>query len=62
MPIKRSGPLAACEDGDVCLAVNGRLGRRVACILDSQGPVLQVLDLEGSDPDEAEDAAGEEVR
>jgi len=62
MPIKRSCPLAACEDGDVSFAVNGRLGRRVACILDSQRLVLQVLDMEGSDPDEDEDAAGEEVR
>jgi anaphase-promoting complex subunit 4 len=40
----------------VFLAVNGRVGRRVACILDEVGSTMEALDLEG----EGEDIEGEE--
>ncbi|KAI0312628.1 anaphase-promoting complex, cyclosome, subunit 4-domain-containing protein [Amylostereum chailletii] len=55
MPIKRSRALSGCEDGKVTLAVNGRSGRRVACILDVDGGVLEVLDLEGDGEEEEEE-------
>jgi anaphase-promoting complex subunit 4 len=51
MPIRRSYVLAGCISGDVSLALNGRIGRRVACILDRKG-VLEVLDIEGETDDE----------
>ena len=37
------------------LAVNGRLGRRVACVLDSAGLALEVLDMEGEEGEEDEE-------
>ncbi|KAI0068360.1 hypothetical protein BV25DRAFT_1793503 [Artomyces pyxidatus] len=55
MPIKRSRALAGCREGDASLAVNGRLGRRVACVLDLKGTVLEVVDLEGDGEDEEEE-------
>lgn len=51
MPIKRSRVLSVGREGDVSLAVNGRAGRRVACVLDSRG-VLETLDLEGDETGE----------
>ncbi|KAI0695596.1 anaphase-promoting complex, cyclosome, subunit 4-domain-containing protein [Cytidiella melzeri] len=53
--------LVGCQDGStVSLAVNGRVGRRVACVLDSAGQALEVLDMEGEEDeeDEMETAAG----
>lgn len=37
------------------LAVNGRVGRRVACVLDDAGLGLEVLDMEGEEEEEAEE-------
>ncbi|THH16998.1 hypothetical protein EW146_g3736 [Bondarzewia mesenterica] len=54
MPIKRSRALTACREGEVYLAVNGRVGRRVACVLDTEGLVLETLDLEGETGEESE--------
>lgn len=54
MPIKRSYVLAGCSDGGVSLAVNGRAGRRVVCVLDHKKAVLDVLDVEGDAEDESE--------
>lgn len=43
------------------LAVNGRVGRRVACVLDSAGQALEILDMEGEgEEDESEEMAAEE--
>lgn len=40
------------------LAVNGRAGRRVACVLDDKGTTMEALDLEGDGEDmEAEGEA-----
>ena len=52
MPIRRSYVLAGCISGEVSLALNGRIGRRVACVLDRKEGVLEVLDIEGETDDE----------
>ncbi|KAI8995617.1 anaphase-promoting complex, cyclosome, subunit 4-domain-containing protein [Trametes punicea] len=36
-PIIQSRPLKGCREGGVTLAVNGRAGRRVSCVLDGRG-------------------------
>jgi anaphase-promoting complex subunit 4 len=39
--------------GPVSLALNGRVGRRVACVLDSRGTTMESFDLEeGEDVEE----------
>jgi len=35
----------------VSLAVNGRAGRRVACVLDGRGLVMESIDMEGDGED-----------
>jgi anaphase-promoting complex subunit 4 len=55
IPIKRRRQLTACRDGSVSLAVNGRVGRRVVCILDGEGTTVDILDMEGDEDMEAED-------
>ncbi|CAK5280536.1 unnamed protein product [Mycena citricolor] len=54
MPIKGQRDLALSRSGPVYLALNGRLGRRVACVLDAEGTSLETLDLE-ADGDQDED-------
>jgi anaphase-promoting complex subunit 4 len=49
MPIKQSRTLVGCKEGEVNLAVNGRAGRRVACVLDAEGIGLEILDMEGEE-------------
>lgn len=56
MPIKKSRRLVGCRSGAVSLAVNGRAGRRVACVLDGAGTKMECIDVEG---DEEEDEEGE---
>jgi anaphase-promoting complex subunit 4 len=58
LPIEQRRMLAGCKDGGVSLAVNGRAGRRVACVLDDRGLALEILDMEGEG--EAEDTEGRE--
>ncbi|KAI0639387.1 anaphase-promoting complex, cyclosome, subunit 4-domain-containing protein [Trametes polyzona] len=62
-PIIQSRALKGCRDGGVTLAVNGRAGRRVSCVLDGTGMTVEVLDMEGEDEDEEleldEEEAGE---
>lgn len=50
-PIKRCRALAGCKDGGVSLAVNGRVNRRVACVLDASGTRMESFDLEGDGED-----------
>lgn len=57
MPIKRCRDLPGCRQGSVSLAVNGRVGRRMACVLDSTGLTVEVMDMEG----EAEEIDESEV-
>ncbi|KAF9044704.1 hypothetical protein BDZ89DRAFT_1155514 [Hymenopellis radicata] len=52
VPIKRCRQLVGCESGRVNLVVNGRAGRRVACVLDEKGTAMESLDLEGDDAEE----------
>lgn len=47
MPIRGRRELAYGGSGPVSLALNGRVGRRVACVLDGQGTNMETLDLEG---------------
>jgi len=61
MPITRSYVLAGCISGEVSLALNGRTGRRVACVLDRKEAVLEVLDIEGEADDEVWDEDEEET-
>ncbi|KAH9849773.1 anaphase-promoting complex, cyclosome, subunit 4-domain-containing protein [Lenzites betulinus] len=59
-PIRQSRALRGCREGAVTLAVNGRAGRRVSCVLDGTGTTVEVLDMEGEDEElEEEEEAGE---
>ncbi|VDB99616.1 unnamed protein product [Peniophora sp. CBMAI 1063] len=49
--------MTACRGEDFHLAVNGRKGRRIACVLDLESNTMETLDL-AADEDETED--GEE--
>ncbi|KAL6309999.1 anaphase-promoting complex, cyclosome, subunit 4-domain-containing protein [Sparassis latifolia] len=49
MPIVQARTLAGCKEGKVTLAVNGRVGRRVACVLDEAGMSLEIFDMEGEE-------------
>ncbi|KAI0361641.1 hypothetical protein OH77DRAFT_1417907 [Trametes cingulata] len=60
-PIIQSRALKGCREGRVTLAVNGRAGRRVSCVLDAAGVTVEVLDMEGEDEElEVEEEAEEE--
>lgn len=50
-PIKECRALKGCKAGNVYLAVNGRTGRRVACVLDGRGTSVETFDLEGEGED-----------
>ena len=50
-----SRELVGCQEGRVTLAVNGRVGRRVACVLDAAGQGLEVLDMEGDEEEEEDE-------
>ncbi|KAG6899924.1 hypothetical protein C0993_005314 [Termitomyces sp. T159_Od127] len=52
-PIERTRGLKGGTRGRVSLALNGRLGRRVACVLDGKG-TLESFDMEGDEDEEAE--------
>ena len=54
-----SRELAGCQEGTVTLAVNGRVGRRVACVLDAAGLGLEVVDMAGEEDEEAVEAEEE---
>ncbi|PIL31977.1 hypothetical protein GSI_06681 [Ganoderma sinense ZZ0214-1] len=54
-PITQSRTLTSCVAGGVTLAVNGRTGRRVSCVLDEAGMNLEVLDMEGEEEGEEEE-------
>ena len=54
MRLIQSRALLGCREGTVTLAVNGRVGRRVACVLDDGGLALEIMDVES--PEEEEEA------
>ena len=49
IPIKSYRELNDGTEGDVSMAVNGRIGRRIVCVLDNKGWTMEVLDMEGSE-------------
>jgi anaphase-promoting complex subunit 4 len=49
--IKRYRVLTSCKEGGISVAVNGRKGRRVGCVLDSTGTMVESIDLEGEGED-----------
>ncbi|KAJ6575135.1 anaphase-promoting complex, cyclosome, subunit 4-domain-containing protein [Mycena capillaripes] len=55
MPIKGRRELAYGGSGPVSVALNGRVGRRVACVLDGQGTNMETLDLEGDGEQEGDE-------
>jgi hypothetical protein len=55
IPIKRCRRLVGCGKGEVNVALNGRVGRRVACLLDKKGTLLECFDMEGDGEDGEED-------
>ncbi|KIK94368.1 hypothetical protein PAXRUDRAFT_828088 [Paxillus rubicundulus Ve08.2h10] len=61
IPITKSRRLSACRNGSVSLAVNGRVGRRIVCILDGDGMTMEVLDMEGDELEGDEEAEMETV-
>ncbi|KAI0793487.1 anaphase-promoting complex, cyclosome, subunit 4-domain-containing protein [Abortiporus biennis] len=54
LPIGESRVIGGCREGGARLAVNGRVGRRVACVLDEGGETLEILDMEGEIGEEEE--------
>ncbi|GJF00486.1 anaphase-promoting complex subunit 4 [Phanerochaete sordida] len=55
LKVEQSRTLAGCAEGVVALSVNGRAGRRVACVLGEGGTTLQVFDMEGEEDEEDEE-------
>ncbi|KAH9486913.1 hypothetical protein JR316_0000979 [Psilocybe cubensis] len=57
--VDRRRALSGCKTGAVSMALNGRVNRRVACVLDSTGTWLESFDMEGDAEDmEVADDAG----
>jgi anaphase-promoting complex subunit 4 len=46
--------LSSSGRGGVTVALNGRVGRRVGCVLDSTGTRLESFDLEGEAEEDAD--------
>ena len=64
LKVAQARTLAGCTEGAVALSVNGRKGRRVACVLGEGGTALEVFDMEGEeddDEDEDEEEAEQEA-
>lgn len=61
IPITQSRRLCGCQTGSVSVAVNGRVGRRVVCVLDGEGTTIEVLDMEGEELEGEEEAEMEVV-
>lgn len=53
-----SRQLAARADGGVDLALNGRVGRRVVCVLDREEMGLEILDMAGEADGASDDGEG----
>ena len=52
--VMESRTLIGCREGRVALAVNGRVGRRVACVLGEREATLEIMDVEPSDEETEE--------
>ena len=55
--IRRHRGLRSCKEGRISVALNGRKGRRVGCVLDGTGTMLECIDVEG-DGEDMEEADG----
>ncbi|PPQ80812.1 hypothetical protein CVT25_001937 [Psilocybe cyanescens] len=56
--VNRRRALSGCKMGAVSMALNGRVNRRVACVLDTTGTTMESFDMEGDaeDMEVADDA------
>ncbi|KAF8445957.1 anaphase-promoting complex, cyclosome, subunit 4-domain-containing protein [Boletus edulis BED1] len=61
IPITKCRRLSGWRSGSVSLAVNGRVGRRVVCVLDGEGTTMEVLDMEGEELEGEEESEMEVV-
>jgi len=52
IPIKRGREVESCRVGRVEMALNGRVGRRVVCVVNDKGSRLECIDLEGDGGEE----------
>lgn len=59
LPINQTRELSGCREGRVTLSVNGRVGRRVSCVLDGSGLTLEIIDMAEGDDEEDEEEEGE---
>ncbi|KAG9314377.1 anaphase-promoting complex, cyclosome, subunit 4-domain-containing protein [Chiua virens] len=59
IPITKCRRLSGCKSGSVSVAVNGRVGRRVVCVLDGDGMTMEVLDMEGEEQEGEEESEAE---
>jgi hypothetical protein len=53
-----SRQLTARADDGIQLALNGRVGRRVACVLDKEDMALEILDMAGEPEVMSDDGQG----
>lgn len=60
IPFGHVRELALCRGDVVSMAVNGRVGRRVACVLDGWGTSMEVFDMDSQD-DEMEEGFSESL-
>lgn len=54
LELLQSRTLAGCTKGAVVLAVNGRQGRRVTCVLGEDGTALEVFDMDAEEDEDEE--------
>ena len=47
--------MSAIEEGRASIALNGRKGRRVGCVMMEDGKEVEVLDMEADDGEEEEE-------
>ncbi|KAL4070952.1 anaphase-promoting complex, cyclosome, subunit 4-domain-containing protein [Scleroderma citrinum] len=62
VPITKCRRLTVCKGGSISMAVNGRVGRRVVCVLDVDGTTMEVVDIEGDEMEADEESETEMVR
>lgn len=61
VPITKCRRLSACKGESISMAVNGRVGRRVVCVLGKDGVTMEVIDMEGDEVEADEESDMEMV-
>ncbi|KAI6047625.1 anaphase-promoting complex, cyclosome, subunit 4-domain-containing protein [Pisolithus marmoratus] len=61
VPITKCRRLSACKSGPISMALNGRVGRRVVCVLGGDGVTMEVIDMEGDEMEADEESEMEMV-